>query len=67
VVTQDRDDRNPDGCGELLRQDDSLLLETVIRQVAAQEEHIRVVVHRCEQRLQLSLRRLFDVEVANRG
>jgi hypothetical protein len=67
VIAEHADDGNVDHCGQLAHEDVGFLGKSVIREVAAQQEDVRLIVDGSEQRLQRTLRRLFDMQVADGG
>ncbi len=67
VVSEHSDNRDPHGSLEFVRQDHRLFLQSVVRQIAAQQEDVRLFVDVSQQRLQLTLRGLLYVQIADCG
>ena len=51
VVAENRHDRDPN-CAQFAREDLGLFRQTVVGQIAREEQHIRCVANRCEQWLE---------------
>src|SRR5262245_45495199 len=65
MVAEHRHDRDADGKRELLRQHMSLFRQPVIRQIAAEQKNVRLLVDAREQSLQRTLRCLLDMQIAD--
>jgi hypothetical protein len=65
VITEHSDYRNGDGSGQLSGQNMCFLRQAIVGEITAQQENIRLAVYGGQQRLQRTLRGLFDMQVAD--